>query len=79
MLLVPVASVTYYTKFGKLEALSNKKFEQFVRCYRLPTSCRGFVTNELRVSIYELRVTIYCTSCELLFIYELRVITYCVR
>ena len=31
---------------------------------------RGFLTNELRV-------TIYCTSYELLFTYELRVITYC--
>ena len=28
---------------------------------------RGFLTNELRVTSYELRVTIYCTSCELLF------------
>ena len=37
----------------------------------------GFLTNELRVASYELRVTIYCTSYELLFTYELRVITYC--
>ena len=37
----------------------------------------GFLTNELRVTSYELRVTIYCTSCELLFTYELVVITYC--
>ena len=27
----------------------------------------GFLTNELRVASYELRVTIYCTSYELLF------------
>ena len=38
---------------------------------------RGFLTSELRVASYELRVTIYCTSYELLFTYELRVITYC--
>ena len=37
----------------------------------------GFLTNELRVASYELRVTIYCTSYESLFTYELRVVTYC--
>ena len=36
-----------------------------------------FLTNELGVASYEFRVTIYCTSYELLFIYELRVTTYC--
>ena len=36
----------------------------------------GLLTSELRVASYELRVTIYCTSYELLFTYELRVITY---
>ena len=38
---------------------------------------RGSLTKELRVASYELRVTIYCTSYELLFIYESRVTTYC--
>ena len=33
----------------------------------------------MRDTSYELRVTIYCTSCELLFIYELRVFTYELR
>ena len=37
----------------------------------------GFLTNELRVASYELRVNIYCTSYESLFTYELRVTTYC--
>ena len=36
-----------------------------------------FLTNELRVTSYELRVIIYCSSYELIFTYELRVITYC--
>ena len=30
----------------------------------------GFLTNELRVTSYGLRVAIYCTSYELLFTYE---------
>ena len=34
------------------------------KCYR----CSGFLTKELRVANYELRVTIYCTRYELLFI-----------
>ena len=38
---------------------------------------RGFLTNELRVTSYELRVTIHCTSYELFFTCELRVIIYC--
>ena len=37
---------------------------------------RGCLISELRVS-YELWVTIYCTSYELIFIYELRVTIYC--
>ena len=37
----------------------------------------GFLTNELLVASYELRVTIYCASYELLFTYELRVTIYC--
>ena len=36
-----------------------------------------FLINELRVTSYELQVTIYCTSYKLLFIYELRVTIYC--
>ena len=36
-----------------------------------------FLTNELQISSYELRVTIYCTSYELLFTCELRVTIYC--
>ena len=32
-----------------------------------------FLTNELWVTSCEIRVTIYCTSYELLFIFELRV------
>ena len=35
-----------------------------------------FLTNELRVTSYELRVTTYCTSYELLFICKLRVTIY---
>ena len=38
---------------------------------------RLWISNQRRVTSYELRVTIYCTSYELLFTYELRVITYC--
>ena len=37
----------------------------------------GFLSNELRVTSYELGVIIYCTSYELFFTYELRVIIYC--
>ena len=36
----------------------------------------GFLSNELRVTSYELGVIIYCTSYELFFTYELRVIFY---
>ena len=42
---------------------------------KLPDS--EFLTNELRVASYELQVTIYCMSSELLFKYELRVTIYC--
>ena len=38
---------------------------------------RGFLTNDLRVSSYESRFTIHCTSYGLLFTYELRVTIYC--
>ena len=38
--------------------------------YNIPKEIRGFLTNELRV-------TIYCKSYELLFIYELRATIYC--
>ena len=37
----------------------------------------GFLTNELRVSRYDLQVTIYCTSYELLFTYKLQITIYC--
>ena len=37
----------------------------------------GFLTNELPVTSYELQVTIYCTSYELVFVYELQVTIYC--
>ena len=37
----------------------------------------GFLTNDLRVASYELRVTIHCTSYEGFFTYELRVTIYC--
>ena len=37
----------------------------------------GLLTNELQLARYELRITIYCTSYELLFIYELQVTIYC--
>ena len=37
----------------------------------------GFLTNELRVASYVLRVTIYCPSYELPFTYESLVVTYC--
>ena len=37
----------------------------------------GFLNNELRIASYELRATIYYTSCELHFTYELRVTIYC--
>ena len=37
----------------------------------------GFLTNELRVASFELRVIIYCTSYELIFTHELRVTIYC--
>ena len=37
----------------------------------------GFLTNELGVASYELRVTIHCTSYELLSTYELPVTAYC--
>ena len=40
---------------------------------------RGFLTNELQVSSYELRTTIYCTSNELHFTCELQVIIYCMN
>ena len=36
----------------------------------------GFPASELRVSSYVLRVTIYCTSYDLIFTYELRVAFY---
>ena len=39
--------------------------------------CSGFLTNELGVTNYKLRFTIYCTTSELLFIYELCVAIYC--
>ena len=41
------------------------------------TKICGFLTNKLRVGSYELRVTIYYTSNELLFRYQLRVNIYC--
>ena len=37
----------------------------------------GFLTNELRVTSYGLRVITYCTSYELISTYELRVTIYC--
>ena len=36
----------------------------------------GFLTSELQVASYELRVTVYCMSYELLFIHELRITIY---
>ena len=47
------------------------------KCAKEIPSRGGFLTDKLPVASYELRVTIYCTSYELLFTYELRVITYC--
>ena len=38
---------------------------------------RGFLIDELRVASYELRVTIYCMSYQLLFAFEMRVTVYC--
>ena len=36
----------------------------------------GFLTKKLQVASYELRVTIYCRGCKLLFTYKLRVTIY---
>ena len=47
------------------------------RTFYLARERDGFLTNELRVTSYELRVTIYCTSFKLLFRCKLRVNTYC--
>ena len=45
----------------------------------LPIWICGFLTNELRVASYKLRVTIHCTSYKLLFTYELRATVYCIN
>ena len=56
--------------------ISNNDVILFILLLRKGTIPCGFLTNELRVTSYELRVTIYCLSCELLFTYELRVTIY---
>ena len=61
--------------FNQPVKTNKKRMKMLLKCQEMITSV--FLTNELRVTSYDLRVTVYCTSYELLLRYELRVTIYC--
>ena len=73
------SSVLYNANGSYCKYLVFLKFQVKTFCYfeKSASLFRGFLTNELQDASYQLRVSIYCTSYELLFTYELRVTIYC--